>query len=89
MSKGTCLLVGNEWYVAVHEIDGGYACICDHANNTFLWKKEDARIIASAKDLILADGWRNNDDLMKHLEERPCPYRVIAEVLSGVHDDRF
>lgn len=60
-------------------------CICDNANNTYLfrldevieiWDTYQIRLRYTHYDCVLPDG-------------RAIPFEVMYEVLSGEHDDRF
>lgn len=90
ISKGTIIFVASCWYVVVEVHEGKLFCICDNANNIYSWNLADCDCIASAKEAISAANWGNGDDkLISALNERECPFEVIAEVLVGLHDDRF
>lgn len=91
LKKGTVFAspYGANWCVLVHIIlrDGKiYACcICDYANNIEVFEIEEATIIVPIEnfDCFL------KTNLPEYLKTRKIPYKVVVEVLSGEHDNRF
>lgn len=101
LEKGT-VLGWNWYYVVVGCTPTGVNCICDNANNIYYFEFSELSeehphkwLIMSPKKAMLIHGWGRRDLLSEEEEiifntiNREIPVEVIAEVLSGVHDDRF
>lgn len=101
--KGSCIWLDTCFYVIVKETIEGYCCICDYANNSYFWSKED---IQNSKDVLFISpkqaakilSWNLADDFTAQEEEiyeknilhmHKIPGDVILEVLVGLHDHRF
>ena len=96
IEKGMLVSTDYIWYVVVEIINyngkGMVRCICDNANNIYTWDFDQITHHLSLKE-IGSHGWANFNEtkerLSKDLRERPIPFEVIVEVLSGKHDDRW
>ena len=76
------------WYVVVAVKDGQVYCICDNANNRYVWDLSHFSYFATPYQAVRAARWgHGEDELMILKRERDIPIGVIAEVLSGCHDD--
>lgn len=94
LQKGTVVRSSGWWFVVVHVIysqnETYLECICDNANNVYTHRPEECDIIISANMAVRADGWGDgSEELREAVRERSLPISVIAEVLSGQHDDRW
>lgn len=90
VEKGSIMLVSGIWYIAVKDTGKYINCICDHANNTHGWEKDDIDYLATPYEAMRMHGWRDGEEKLGELfRERSCPVETIAEVLAGCHDDRF
>lgn len=83
IQKGNCILVDGWWFVIVNIYYQGakiyFNCICDNANNRYTHELHEISETFDTKDIGYKDPKSN----------RKLPYKVIAEVLAGQHDDRF
>ncbi len=94
MNKGDIIFVGGIWYIVTKDNGKYISCICDHANNIHGWEHQSVDLKLTAREAMRFHGWREYPDhldeekVMKITDERAIPVTVIAEVLSGCHDDR-
>ncbi len=96
LNKGDCVLIGNWWYVVVKDLENKFSCVCDNANNSYVWDKDEIEFHLSARDAVHAHAYGLTfhlpKDISESLEERiinrEIPVDVIAEALVGLHDDR-
>lgn len=96
LEKGSCIFYQDLWYVLVEAITDGTQvwlhCICDNANNIYSWVPDKDMIFLTPKESLQLSNYRwlpDRYDDAEHLHQREIPVEVIAEVLSGLHDDRF
>jgi hypothetical protein len=95
IEKGMIVSADTCWYVVVEQVfieDTGKTyvnCICDNANNIYAFEPNEIHSYMTLKEVGNL-GWDKPDrEIHEHLKGREIPYRVIVEVLSGKHDDRF
>lgn len=80
------------WYVVVdifyneHSKSINLGCICDHANNRFIFGMDDISHYLSRKEII-SSYWPKR--IPNELVARKKPWDVIAEILLGREDERF
>lgn len=92
--KGSVIQVDNIFYVVVEEVGNSLHCLCDNANNRYFWDKKDVLITLTPKQAMeyyvygqVFDECELSDKL--HEFGREIPADVIAQVLSGLQDERF
>jgi len=90
IQKGSIIYEFGWWFVVVNQRGETIGCICDHANNVHFINVSDIKYKATPKEAMRAHGWNAGDEKLLELSrERDIPVEVIAEVLSGCHDERF
>lgn len=93
IEKGSIVLVNGWWFVVVMQNGDQLFCICDNANNIYSHDIDEPNKVLSSNEAMRLHGWGNlpdeDESVYDIIKERPIPVDVIAEVLSGCHDDRF
>jgi hypothetical protein len=90
LEKGSLIFELGVWYVVVVTDSKNAYCICDHANNIYSTPLKTVEFTCTAREAMYSHGWGISDHvLQEYIDKRPIPVDVIAEVLSGCHDDRF
>lgn len=90
IEKGSIIFVSGIWYVVLDNTEKYISCICDHANNIHGWEIDHVTYIATPYEAMRAKNWDQGEEELLELNcEREIPSDVIAEVLSGCHDDRM
>jgi hypothetical protein len=97
--KGSVVWYQGIFYVVVSvvtkNIETYVNCVCDNANNIYAFKTTELRdsVVLCVRDVVQYQSFGTADDmeLWDKLMNigRPIPINVIAEVLVGLHDDRF
>ena len=88
--KGSILFIDGWWFVVVKQKGESLYCICDNANNRYFMEAEDAKLILSPREAMRLESWGSGtNEAIEARNKREIPVEVIAEVLSGCHDDRF
>lgn len=98
LQKGMLLGVSGWWFVLVEAVyyDGMLRlhCICDNANNIYSHAPDEVDTFLTLTEVGNVNwGWPDELDLYEgkytQYRRREIPYDVVAEVLTGRHDDRF
>lgn len=90
IKKGSIAWIDGWWFVVVAAKGDTIYSICDNANNRYVNTLDEAKYIAAPYEAMRAANWREGEDeLLDLVRGRSVPSDVIAEVLSGCHDDRF
>lgn len=92
--KGSIAFIDGWWYIVINETADSLYCVCDNANNRYIYAKEDADVILTPLEAMRINGWdsypEHNRELIENcVRVRSIPVEVMAEVMAGCQDDRF
>lgn len=89
MQKGEMLWVDGCWYIVVEKSGEHYHCICDHANNIYSWKFEDAQHYATKEDINDSTYGQYREGMSEVFHHRSVPWEELYLTLAGKYDHRF